>query len=198
MAWWRNETHCAVGNAGLTHFKAPRWPARCIAGILTGSLAETAAVLRPSRLAGERDRGRLAEQYSQPDGIVYFADYWARNARKKASGKPTADHIDLWNGSRLTATGMSFFPTMGRRLGLDSLGADTSWGYSDVGARPRFCSGRSNDPPGHSACHRHGLRTTGRRKPGSGRGREPVALCAVLRLRCGLLLPDRCVRGMSA
>ncbi|EKU84616.1 hypothetical protein ABIB42_002221 [Massilia sp. UYP32] len=66
-------------------------------------------------------------------GIVYFADYWARNGREKASGKPTGDHIDLWNGARLTATGMSFFSTMGRRLGLDSLGAGTSWGYSDLG-----------------------------------------------------------------
>jgi len=28
---------------------------------------------------------------------------------------------------------MSFFSTMGRRLGLDSLGAGTSWGYSDLG-----------------------------------------------------------------
>jgi hypothetical protein len=66
-------------------------------------------------------------------GIVYFADYWARSAKETASGKPTGDHIDLWNGSRLTATGMSFFSTMGRRLGLSSLGAGTSWGYSDLG-----------------------------------------------------------------
>ena len=65
-------------------------------------------------------------------GIVYFADYWARNARAKASGKPTGDYIDLWNGSR-TATDMSFFSTMGRRIGLDSLGVGTSWGYLDLG-----------------------------------------------------------------
>lgn len=66
-------------------------------------------------------------------GIVYFADYWTRNAKEKASGRPTGDHIDLWNGSRLTATGRSFFSTMGRRLGLGSFGAGTSWGYSDLG-----------------------------------------------------------------
>jgi len=66
-------------------------------------------------------------------GIVYFADYWARSVKEKASDKPTGDHIDLWSGARLTATGMSFFSTMGRRLGLGSLGAGTSWGYSDLG-----------------------------------------------------------------
>jgi hypothetical protein len=66
-------------------------------------------------------------------GIVYFANYWARNAGEKASDRPSGDHIDLWNGSRLTATGMSFFSTVGRRLGLNSLGAGTAWGYSDLG-----------------------------------------------------------------
>jgi hypothetical protein len=66
-------------------------------------------------------------------GIIYFANYWARDAGEKSSDKPTGDHIDLWNGSRLTATGMSFFSTLGRRLGLNSLGAGTSWGYSDLG-----------------------------------------------------------------
>lgn len=65
-------------------------------------------------------------------GIVYFADYWARSVKEKTSEQPSGDHIDLWNGARLTATGMSFFSTMGRRLGLGSLGAGTSWGYSDL------------------------------------------------------------------
>ena len=36
-------------------------------------------------------------------GIVYFADYWARGNEKV----PTGDHIDLWNGSRLTASGFT-------------------------------------------------------------------------------------------
>lgn len=66
-------------------------------------------------------------------GIVYFADYWARNAGEKTADRPTGDHIDLWNGSRLTATGMSFISTLGRRIGLNSVGAGTSWGYSDLG-----------------------------------------------------------------
>lgn len=65
-------------------------------------------------------------------GIVYFANYWARDAKETKVKKPSGDHIDLWNGSRLTATGMSVFSTLGRRIGLASLGAGTSWGYSDL------------------------------------------------------------------
>lgn len=73
------------------------------------------------------------EKIRSKTGIVYFADYWIRNASEKATGRPTGDHVDLWNGSRLTATGASFLSTLGRRIGLDSLGAGTSWGYSDLG-----------------------------------------------------------------
>ena len=33
-------------------------------------------------------------------GIIFFANYWLRNEDKPE--RPTGDHIDLWNGSRLT------------------------------------------------------------------------------------------------
>jgi hypothetical protein len=33
-------------------------------------------------------------------GIIYFKDYWLRNS--DPINNPTGDHIDLWNGSRLT------------------------------------------------------------------------------------------------
>ncbi len=33
-------------------------------------------------------------------GIIYFHNYWMRSQDKP--GQPTGDHIDLWNGSRLT------------------------------------------------------------------------------------------------
>ena len=33
-------------------------------------------------------------------GIIFFKDYWQRST--DAEGRPTGDHIDLWNGSRLT------------------------------------------------------------------------------------------------
>ena len=33
-------------------------------------------------------------------GIIYFEDYWLRPEDRPE--RPTGDHIDLWNGSRLT------------------------------------------------------------------------------------------------
>ncbi|QLE84479.1 hypothetical protein FLM48_04870 [Shewanella sp. Scap07] len=32
--------------------------------------------------------------------IIFFKDYWLRNS--DPTNNPTGDHIDLWNGSRLT------------------------------------------------------------------------------------------------
>ncbi len=32
-------------------------------------------------------------------GIIFFGSYWRRNLKEKT---PTGDHIDLWNGDRLT------------------------------------------------------------------------------------------------
>lgn len=48
-------------------------------------------------------------------GIVYFADYWMRSDDRK--DRPTGDHIDLWNGSRMTHNVANF----ARRLGIDSV-----------------------------------------------------------------------------
>lgn len=47
-------------------------------------------------------------------GIVFFADYWKRTTKEQA---PTGDHIDLWNGSRLTGNAAN----IARRLGLTSM-----------------------------------------------------------------------------
>ena len=63
-------------------------------------------------------------------GIIYFENYWRRPGETAA---PSGDHIDLWNGSRLTATGWSFLSTLGRRVGLREVGAGSDWGYSDEG-----------------------------------------------------------------
>jgi len=47
-------------------------------------------------------------------GVIFFKDYWRRMI-KDASGKehpessPTGDHIDLWNGSRLTYPDLEHF-----------------------------------------------------------------------------------------
>lgn len=33
-------------------------------------------------------------------GIIFIQDYWYRNAQERAAGRPTGDHIDVWNGYR--------------------------------------------------------------------------------------------------
>jgi len=39
------------------------------------------------------------KDYRDKFGLVYFKDFWARNDGEEASGNPTGDHIDIWNGS---------------------------------------------------------------------------------------------------
>jgi hypothetical protein len=59
-------------------------------------------------------------------GIIYFGDYWLRPGQVK----PTGDHIDLWNGSRLTASGLSGSLVTIARFGL---GITAGPGFSDLG-----------------------------------------------------------------
>lgn len=59
-------------------------------------------------------------------GIIYFADYWLRQGEKTPSG----DHIDLWNGSRLTASGLEGLFVTVARFGL---GMESGPGFSDLG-----------------------------------------------------------------
>lgn len=72
------------------------------------------------------------EKIKDKTGIVYFSDYWYRSEAESKAKTPTGDHIDLWNGSRLTATGWSAISTLGRRLGLNELTPDAPWGFSDM------------------------------------------------------------------
>lgn len=65
-------------------------------------------------------------------GIIYFENYWARTPAEQASLTPSGDHIDLWNGSRLTATGWSLLSTLGRRVGINEVAPGTDWGFSDI------------------------------------------------------------------
>lgn len=59
-------------------------------------------------------------------GIVYFENYWLRPGEKSPSG----DHIDLWNGSRMTASGFSGALVSALRFGL---GVESGPGFSDLG-----------------------------------------------------------------
>ena len=47
-------------------------------------------------------------------GIIYFENYWHRKGETKTA---TGDHIDLWNGSKLTPNAANNV----RRLGLNSI-----------------------------------------------------------------------------
>jgi hypothetical protein len=63
-------------------------------------------------------------------GIIFFANYWKRDGETTT---PTGDHIDLWNGSRLTANA----PNLVRRLGITSIqwlsGPLSTYNFSDLG-----------------------------------------------------------------
>lgn len=82
--------------------------------------------MQPENITGTSWQDKIKDR----SGIIYFENYWRRFGEV---GTPSGDHIDLWNGSRLTATGWSFLSTVGRRIGISELGAGTDWGYSDAG-----------------------------------------------------------------
>ncbi len=60
-------------------------------------------------------------------GIVFFANYWARPGETK---HPTGDHIDLWNGNRLTISSPEGLAVTVLRFGL---GVTSGPGFSDLG-----------------------------------------------------------------
>lgn len=83
---------------------------------------------QPENVTGEKWEDKIKGR----TGIVYFADYWKRSTDKE--GQPTGDHIDLWNGSRLTASGfIGTLTTTARYFGQRSFLPGTDWGYSDLG-----------------------------------------------------------------
>ncbi len=61
-------------------------------------------------ITGERWESKIRGR----TGVVYFADYWTRGNEKV----PTGDHIDLWNGSRMTASGVEGVAVTFLRFGL--------------------------------------------------------------------------------
>jgi hypothetical protein len=53
--------------------------------------------LKPENVTGKEWQDKIKGR----KGIAFFANYWPREGEKQ----PTGDHIDLWNGSRLTMSG---------------------------------------------------------------------------------------------
>ncbi|OZY83948.1 hypothetical protein CBP51_19330 [Cellvibrio mixtus] len=69
------------------------------------SANELAAGLRKAKILGisaaiEIDAVNFKAQIAGKKGIIYFEDYWLRTEDRPE--RPTGDHIDLWNGARLT------------------------------------------------------------------------------------------------
>jgi hypothetical protein len=77
----------------------------------------------PINITGEK----WEEKIKDKTGIVFFANYWLRPKETKS---PTGDHIDLWNGSRLTASGLRGVVVTLLRFGL---GVNSGPGFSDLG-----------------------------------------------------------------
>lgn len=94
--------------------------------------AELAAWLRKTKIPGvstppETITGSdWQSRVKNRTGILFFADYWLRQGETA----PTGDHIDLWNGSRLTASGLEGALVTIARFGL---GIDSGPGFSDLG-----------------------------------------------------------------
>ena len=69
------------------------------------SANELATGLRKTKIPGiasaiEVKATNFKAQIAGKKGIIYFEDYWLRAEDRPE--RPTGDHIDLWNGSRLT------------------------------------------------------------------------------------------------
>jgi hypothetical protein len=65
-------------------------------------------------------------------GIIMFHAYWTRDGEAPANA--SGGHIDLWNGGRLTVSGVEgFFAVLGRGIGISNAHIPgTSIGYSDL------------------------------------------------------------------
>lgn len=76
----------------------------------------------PAMIAGDDWQDKIEGK----TGIIYFANYWKREGE---TTKPSGDHIDLWNGERLTNNG--FRGTLQTFLRF-TLNIHSGPGYSDL------------------------------------------------------------------
>ena len=89
----RNRTSCAVHHVEHLRYSRANELADRIAGANLPGLGPI-----------EKYVGAEAAQYYPQlfgrTGIIFFKDYWKRSTD---SGRPTGDHIDVWNGYRSSA-----------------------------------------------------------------------------------------------
>lgn len=87
---------------------------------------------KPENITGKNWESKIKGR----TGIIMFDGYWTRDG--EAAADASGGHIDLWNGSRLTISGVAEgFATIGRYLGIRSFrqgaGVAEQLSYSDLG-----------------------------------------------------------------
>jgi Type VI secretion system (T6SS), amidase effector protein 4 len=78
--------------------------------------------LKPENVTGKEWQDKIKGR----KGIVFFANYWPRDGETR----PTGDHIDLWNGWRLTASGLEGLAVTFMRFGL---GRESGYLFKNLG-----------------------------------------------------------------
>jgi hypothetical protein len=104
--------HVAAGKAAIRAEELTAWL----------KLQHVDGMLGPVDITGADWQDRIKGKH----GIVAFKDYWARPGEKT----PTGDHIDLWNGSSLTSSGLAGMAVSFARF---TLGMTSGPGFSDLG-----------------------------------------------------------------
>ncbi len=127
------ENQCAIrvgyalekSGVSFASFRGNRCPGAPKNSGMVASAQQLANWLGPNRFSGcpkaERYTGKDAfDKIEDRTGIIFLADYWQRSTDKGLAR--TGDHIDLWNGSRMT----SFFSWFRVHFGIswDGLWSD--------------------------------------------------------------------------
>lgn len=108
------ENQCAIrvsyalekSGVSFSSFHGGRCPSASKNGGMVTSAQELSNWLVPSRFSGclkpEAYTGKDAfDKIKDRTGIIFLADYWQRTTDKESAR--TGDHIDLWDGSRMTS-----------------------------------------------------------------------------------------------
>jgi len=95
---------CGVKTTTLVTKKRHCWFHKNIDGHVL-SAEELAAGLKKTKIKGIHppvvlDASGYKTKIAGKKGIIFFKDYWLRTVDRP--DRPTGDHIDLWNGSRIT------------------------------------------------------------------------------------------------
>ena len=90
----RGLTTCGVHHPDQMHYIRAAELARGLAGASIPGM-------QPRRIITGTDVSEFYPELFGKTGIIYIQDYWHRSSDKR--GRPTGDHIDVWNGYRSSA-----------------------------------------------------------------------------------------------